>query len=513
MKKSLLITLLTLSHLWISQTQAITVNYTYDDLNRLTDVSYSTGANLHYTYDAAGNMLKKQTESNNPGTLQFNADTYSVDENSQTITINVTRANGDTGAVTVDYASTDDTATAGNDYITASGTLNWDNGDATAKSFAVTILDDNTLEINETLYLSLGNVTGGAILGIPNTVALTIIDNDFGPPIKNDVIIDFGPSYGIYVRLNNNSWVQLHRLSPNSMLAGNLDGNAQDEVIIDFGTGYGIWLWMNNSAWVQLHTISPESLITGDLDGNAQDDVIIDFGSAYGIYLWMNNNAWVQLHSLSPENMITGDIDGSDQDDVIIDFGSGNGIWLRMNNSTWIKLHSLSSESLISGDIDDSGQDDVIIDFGSDYGIWQWLNNSAWVQLHTISPESMVMGDLDDNDQDDVIIDFGTGYGIWLRMNNSAWVKLHSLSPESMVTGDTDSNGQDDVIIDFGSDYGIWQWLNNSTWEKLHTISPESMVTGNLDGLSFAIGSDTATSIQGPTVQDNIQSLPDAVLP
>ncbi len=35
------------------------VNYTYDNLNRLMEVSYSNGVKVKYTYDALGNRTKK----------------------------------------------------------------------------------------------------------------------------------------------------------------------------------------------------------------------------------------------------------------------------------------------------------------------------------------------------------------------------------------------------------------------------------------------------------------------
>ncbi|TGN99956.1 hypothetical protein PN36_29875, partial [Candidatus Thiomargarita nelsonii] len=110
---------------------------------------------------------------------------------------------------------------------------------------------------------------------------------------------------------------------------------AKEDVIIDFGSPYGIWMW--NATWVKLHPLSPESMVTGDIDGSGQDDVIIDLGALYGIWARINNTTWVQLDTRSPESMVTGDIDGSGQDDVIIDFGS-DGIWLWMNNSVLLQL-------------------------------------------------------------------------------------------------------------------------------------------------------------------------------
>lgn len=39
---------------------ADTVTYQYDSLNRLTDVQYSNGTTIEYSYDAAGNILTKK---------------------------------------------------------------------------------------------------------------------------------------------------------------------------------------------------------------------------------------------------------------------------------------------------------------------------------------------------------------------------------------------------------------------------------------------------------------------
>ena len=90
-----------------------------------------------------------------------------------------------------------------------------------------------------------------------------------------------------------------------------LDGNGQDEVIIDFGPSLGIWVRRNDSSWFQLHTISAEAMVTGDMDGNGQDEVIIDFGPSFGIWVRLNDSSWFQLHGLSAEAMATGNVDGT----------------------------------------------------------------------------------------------------------------------------------------------------------------------------------------------------------
>src|SRR5262249_3656033 len=84
---------------------------------------------------------------------------------------------GTSGAVSVHYATSDGTATAGSDYTPVSGTLTFADGEA-SKTFTVAVLDDSLVEGNETVTLTLSNPTGGATLGSPASVVFTIVDND-----------------------------------------------------------------------------------------------------------------------------------------------------------------------------------------------------------------------------------------------------------------------------------------------------------------------------------------------
>ena len=86
----------------------------------------------------------------------------------------MTRTSGSVGAVSVNYATADGTATAGEDYTAASGTLNWGDGETAPKTFTITIANDGTKEDNETLTLNLTNATGGATLGLQEMAVVTI---------------------------------------------------------------------------------------------------------------------------------------------------------------------------------------------------------------------------------------------------------------------------------------------------------------------------------------------------
>ena len=56
--------------------------------------------------------------------------------------------------VTIDYATSNGTATAGSDYTAASGTLTFSAGD-TSKTFTVSITDDALDEDNETATITI----------------------------------------------------------------------------------------------------------------------------------------------------------------------------------------------------------------------------------------------------------------------------------------------------------------------------------------------------------------------
>src|SRR5262249_18833271 len=97
--------------------------------------------------------------------------------------ITVTRTGGSNVPVSVNYATSNGTATAGADYTAVSGTLTFGIGD-TSKTFTVPIINDTLVEGNETVNLTLSSPTSGATLGGQATAVLTIQDDDTsGQPV------------------------------------------------------------------------------------------------------------------------------------------------------------------------------------------------------------------------------------------------------------------------------------------------------------------------------------------
>lgn len=110
------------------------------------------------------------------GTVGFAAPTYEATEGSGTATIEVERVGGSAGTIGVDVVTLDGSATVGSDYAAVSRTLTWSDGDASPKTVAVPLLDDQDREGDETLKLLLSQPVGTAIDRAEAT--LTIRDDD-----------------------------------------------------------------------------------------------------------------------------------------------------------------------------------------------------------------------------------------------------------------------------------------------------------------------------------------------
>jgi len=119
--------------------------------------------------------------SSQPGIFRFAQASFSVGEAAGTATITVQRINGDDGPVSVQYAAAAGTATAGQDFTPASGTLSWGDKDSADRSFTVAVNNDTAAEPSETVLLALSSPTGGASLDAARkSSTLTILDNDSG---------------------------------------------------------------------------------------------------------------------------------------------------------------------------------------------------------------------------------------------------------------------------------------------------------------------------------------------
>jgi uncharacterized repeat protein (TIGR01451 family)/uncharacterized delta-60 repeat protein len=118
-----------------------------------------------------------------PGRLNFTAANFNVYENAGTGVVTVARNGGSIGAVTVQVATSDGTATSG-DYVGVTNTLSWNSGETGPKNIYIPIINDGIVESNETINVTLLNATvagtnSPGALGTVTNATLTIVDDDF----------------------------------------------------------------------------------------------------------------------------------------------------------------------------------------------------------------------------------------------------------------------------------------------------------------------------------------------
>jgi subtilisin family serine protease len=110
--------------------------------------------------------------------VQFNSAAYSVNESGRRATITLTRTGVAVDVLTVQFATSDGSATNGVDYTGTSGTITFPPS-ATKRTVTVPITADTLDENNKTILLTLSSPSGGN-LGGQSSAVITILDNDTG---------------------------------------------------------------------------------------------------------------------------------------------------------------------------------------------------------------------------------------------------------------------------------------------------------------------------------------------
>jgi uncharacterized repeat protein (TIGR03806 family) len=120
---------------------------------------------------------------NPPGPVTVSVNDVSLaegDAGQTDFSFEVSLSAADANTVTVDFATSNGTATAGEDYTATNGTLTFTPGQTT-RSMTVSVQGDADVEPDETFMVGLSNVTGNAVIA-DATGEATIIDDDSAPP-------------------------------------------------------------------------------------------------------------------------------------------------------------------------------------------------------------------------------------------------------------------------------------------------------------------------------------------
>lgn len=101
---------------------------------------------------------------------------YEVDERAGTITLTVQRLYSSDGAASVDFATSDGSATVGSDYYATSGTLTWADGDSSERTISISIKPDSAVEGIEDFSVTLSNPVSGVLDSGRTTQVVSILD-------------------------------------------------------------------------------------------------------------------------------------------------------------------------------------------------------------------------------------------------------------------------------------------------------------------------------------------------
>nr|WP_322714928.1 Calx-beta domain-containing protein [Nostoc sp. ChiSLP03a]MDZ8216167.1 Calx-beta domain-containing protein [Nostoc sp. ChiSLP03a] len=168
-----------------------TIEWNFGDGNTVTGV-----LNPNHIYTLQGEYTVTLTITDNSGAVSKDTMTVTVKKPPTIQASDISIIEGDNGnkyavftaslseaslrTITVNYSTTDGTATAGNDYIATNGTISFASGEI-SKTITVQVIGDTLDEFDETFRVNFTNPTNATI--ITNQVIATILDDDAAPTL------------------------------------------------------------------------------------------------------------------------------------------------------------------------------------------------------------------------------------------------------------------------------------------------------------------------------------------
>jgi len=173
-----------------SRTISVPVNG--DSIAEADESHFSESFSVNLTNPLNAAILKGQgigtiNDGDVTNTLQFASATASVNETAGSVSLSVMRAGDASSAASIHFETSDGTAPQKNKYTFEAGTLQWAPGDATPKTIKVPIVNEGLVEGNQTFLVKLSNPSATSAIGNPDTVTVTIVDDDSTPSPSNPI--------------------------------------------------------------------------------------------------------------------------------------------------------------------------------------------------------------------------------------------------------------------------------------------------------------------------------------
>ena len=343
-----------------------------------------------------------------------------------TVNVPVHLSNPSVETVSVQYATSNGTATAGTDYVSASGTIVFAPLETT-KTIPMVVNGDGVPESNESFFINLNTPSNGSLFD--SQAAVTIVD--FTPPAKTRA--DF-------------------------------DGDGKTDVTV-YGTTDGNWFSQKSGSGVLVQQWGQpgDVPVPGDYDGDGKADVAVYRPSNGVWFIVRSSNSTVQTTEWGGGTSVpvAADYDGDGKTDVAV---YQSGLWYIVGSTSGVRVAEWGepTDIVVPGDYDGDGHDDIAI-YRS--GLWYVLGSTAGTHVYQWGEpgDVPVQGDYDGDGKADVAV---YRSGLWYVLNSTGGFHVTEWGEPTdiPVPGDYDGDGHDDIAI-YRS--GLWYVLGSTSGFRL----------------------------------------------
>ena len=188
------------------------------------------------------------------------------------------------GSVTVHYATSDGTATAGSDYTAVSGNLNFPEG-TFSRNITIPLMADQIVEGPETFSINLSNPTGEVDLGDPSSITVTLTD----PAPPTALVLATEPNSDRAIALNATNF-----------LAGPFKLSTPINFSSDSKTRVSFFV-----SGVQFNACQGTTALSFDAEDSQQHH---SPSSVEGVFKLPGNNPYLQMTVILPQGLLYGDL-------------------------------------------------------------------------------------------------------------------------------------------------------------------------------------------------------------
>ncbi len=310
-----------------------------------------------------------------------------VDEAAGTANFVVTFNRPSASVVSIDYATQNGTALAGQDYVAQSGTLNFAPGE-TAKTVKVLVVDDTIHEGPETFSLKLSNLVGATTLDPVGTA--TIDDNDPPPPV--DILWQNASGQAAVWDVSGNALIGGGVVSPNpgpswkEIGTGDFNDDGLPDLLWQNTNGQAAIWDMDGTISIAGGAVTPnpgpswKAIGTGDFNDDGLSDILWQNANGQAAIWEMNGTTPIGGGVVTPnpgaswKAVGTGDFNGDGLSDILWQNANGQAAVWDMNGATPIGGGTVtpnpgaSWKAVGTGDFNDDGHSDIL---------WQNANGQA----------------------------------------------------------------------------------------------------------------------------------------